>query len=333
MTTVTRSQFWHALTGSELTGNDQFRGCIDLNNMSPQLSAAFAEAGVGMEELKALAGPDQIIRGDEFMKLFNVVDRYDVDTKSKNSFRMQTKAAEGEVPQPTLSGKLFEALKAEVNRNLGVARLNPGKEAHKEPLPVLTLGSAQVVPERQRLKPVSLGVPPKDQFEYAEAMNQKAQGNKFCFKTAEAMVNEFNHRQGGSGGTLNGPPEAVQIAYMEDTEGRVVSDALQAQIAQNYIDKCLDAGRPVIAGVSYKDDKYNTDHLTDHFVVIDGRGYDDAGRIFYEFKDPATSSGGRFYVDGDTGKLFKAPEEGAAGWAQNFFEVTQVRTYRESDGA
>ncbi len=135
--------------------------------------------------------------------------------------------------------------------------------------------------------------------------------------------------QGKSAPKLNGPDQAIQIAHAEDEEGRLAVDPTQAQIGRAYIDKVLDQGHPALVGVSYSDEAYNRDKMTDHFVTIYRRGYDESGRLFYEFKDPgAGGRTGRLYVDQATGKLF---EEGdlKAGYVENSdYEVTQVRTYK-----
>jgi hypothetical protein len=72
--------------------------------------------------------------------------------------------------------------------------------------------------------------------------------------------------------------------------------------------------------------------LTEHFVTIFGRGYDAAGRQFYEFKDPGLrGSTQRFFVDARTEVLFRPAEKqvGARRTVANMdYELTQVRTYK-----
>jgi hypothetical protein len=80
--------------------------------------------------------------------------------------------------------------------------------------------------------------------------------------------------------------------------------------------------------VSYSDQAYNIDKLTDHFVTIDKRGYDSQNRLYYEYKDPGHGGRvGRLYVDEDTGKLFKQGDHKGPYVHNADFEVTQVRTY------
>ncbi len=45
-------------------------------------------------------------------------------------------------------------------------------------------------------------------------------------------------------------------------------DSHQAKRGRAYIDKLLDRGHPALVGVSYGDNRYNRDQLTDHFVTI-----------------------------------------------------------------
>ncbi|MCC6332685.1 MAG: hypothetical protein IT380_01700 [Myxococcales bacterium] len=69
--------------------------------------------------------------------------------------------------------------------------------------------------------------------------------------------------------------------------------------------------------------------ITDHFVTISGRGVDDQGHLFYDFRDPG--DGGalhRFYVDENTGQLFKEAAAGRARFAIDYaYQLTQVRTW------
>ena len=64
--------------------------------------------------------------------------------------------------------------------------------------------------------------------------------------------------------------------------------------------------------------------MTDHFVVVNGKGVDDEGRVFYTYNDPwaQTAEDGanqRFYVDAESGNLYDP--NGLLG----YYEMTQVR--------
>jgi hypothetical protein len=68
--------------------------------------------------------------------------------------------------------------------------------------------------------------------------------------------------------------------------------------------------------------------MTDHFITVDKRGYDDQNRLYYEYKDPGNGGRvGRLHVDELTGKLFKQGD-GKTDYVHSAdYQVTQVRTY------
>ncbi len=178
-----------------------------------------------------------------------------------------------------------------------------------------TLEHALVVPEEERKELVQLDVAHKPQ-----------KGKTDCRDTALAMV-----------ATALGVPHVEDrqkkrhhVATGEDTHGRVQMDATKLRTAMADIDAELDAGRPVVAGVSHTAGlTYNDDELTDHFVTIVGRGYDDDGRLYYSFHDPGLRDGAnlRFYVDQASGKLFKVGASATAHGVGGDYEVTQLRSY------
>jgi peptidoglycan hydrolase-like protein with peptidoglycan-binding domain len=153
-------------------------------------------------------------------------------------------------------------------------------------------------------------------------------GRTACFKAASAMT-------AAGGGTTLPPGNRIQVATGEDRQGRVTVSPEGVQAGRARIDAQLDAGRPVTVGVSHKDPNVgNVDGLTDHFVTITGRGVDEQGRTFYKFHDPATqhtsrgadtNPNNRFYVDPDTGNLYRP---GAAATGPNLerrYELSMVR--------
>lgn len=107
--TVSRKTFTQTL--SKNGGN------IDINNMSPQLTKALADANVSMDSLRQIAGSDGKISGAEFNQLFKVVDSFDANKKA-NSFVAESRGQKGEAPQTTTSGALYNAMQYEVARNL-----------------------------------------------------------------------------------------------------------------------------------------------------------------------------------------------------------------------
>jgi peptidoglycan hydrolase-like protein with peptidoglycan-binding domain len=105
-----------------------------------------------------------------------------------------------------------------------------------------------------------------------------------------------------------GTGNRIQVANGENGVGAVQTTRAQTDQARSYIDQQLAAGKPVTVGVSHKDASYNQDGITDHFVVITGRGTDERGRQYYTYNDPATQNastgrGQRFYVDQSSGNL------------------------------
>lgn len=152
-------------------------------------------------------------------------------------------------------------------------------------------------------------------------------GDKACFRAATAMAR-------AAGARVTGPGERIQLATAEGPNGITVNRQ-QAERGRNYIDQQLAAGRPVVVGVNHREGRNvgNADRITDHFVVVTGKGVDAQGRTFYTFNDPATRNqsrgadtnpNNRFYVDERTGGLMRpGPRTGNVVGRQ--FEVTMVR--------
>jgi peptidoglycan hydrolase-like protein with peptidoglycan-binding domain len=80
-----------------------------------------------------------------------------------------------------------------------------------------------------------------------------------------------------------GTGNRIQVANSEDANGQVRTTRAQTDQARSYIDQQLAAGKPVTVGVSHKNANYNQDGITDHFVVITGRGTDAQGRQYYTY--------------------------------------------------
>jgi hypothetical protein len=83
-------------------------------------------------------------------------------------------------------------------------------------------------------------------------------------------------------------------------------------------------------GISHEDSNINYDKMTDHFVTIYGRGYDNKGRLYYDNKDPGNGGvDGRMYVDKTTGKFFKEGPNPKSGYVVDHdWEMTKVQTYK-----
>ncbi|GMU01876.1 hypothetical protein KH5H1_59960 [Corallococcus caeni] len=148
-----------------------------------------------------------------------------------------------------------------------------------------------------------------------------------CFKAAVAMA-------GAKGANVLGPDRRIQVGKSENGVGALNVDSKKAAEGRKYIDQQLNAGKPVVVGVSHKDSNYNVDGLTDHFVTITGRGVDEKGRTYYTFHDPGTTNASkgkdtnpnnRFYVDDKTGNMYR-PGKAANGYVTDrHYDVAMVR--------
>ncbi|MBI4821618.1 MAG: peptidoglycan-binding protein [Deltaproteobacteria bacterium] len=135
-----------------------------------------------------------------------------------------------------------------------------------------------------------------------DARNVPEAGPTACYRAVRAMM--------GRAGAPIAPNTGnrIQVATGEDSHGRVRTTPERTREARQYIDQQLDSGRPVAVGVSHKNANYNADGVTDHFVMITGRGTDERGRTYYNYHDPATTNSeagknNRFYVNPQNGNL------------------------------
>jgi hypothetical protein len=139
---------------------------------------------------------------------------------------------------------------------------------------------------------------------------------------------------GGSDPTWN-----FNIADSRDAFGRIEPNTTRAKEGRAYIDSQLDAGHPVMVGVTLRVSKpgENNGGNVEHYVAITGRGVDADGRAYYTFNDPAPTSAAkgadtreqnRFFVDKDTGLLFRPGlqlEPNKMYSVDARYEVSQVR--------
>jgi hypothetical protein len=111
----------------------------------------------------------------------------------------------------------------------------------------------------------------------------------------------------------------------------VTIDPAKAAQGVAYLDSQLDAGHPVVVGVSYTISSWNVDDITDHFVIITGRGTDPQRGVYYPFHDPATShewlgsdqnTANRFYFTA-AGGLYRP--ESTATQIHSAYDVSMVR--------
>jgi LysM repeat protein len=167
--------------------------------------------------------------------------------------------------------------------------------------------------------------------QYDSAHVERA-GDTACFRAATAMARAAGVR------AVTDPSQAFQVATAESTQGITVNRQA-AERGRDYIDQQLAAGRPVVVGVNHRAGRNvgNADGITDHFVVVTGRGVDAQGRTFYTFHDPATrnaSRGGdthpanRFYVDDPTGGLYRSAPGNGRYVVDRRYDVSMIRTNR-----
>lgn len=308
------------------------KGFIDVNNMSEDLKNSLDHVGLDAQELKDIAGADGKIEGkNEFKKLYAVVDSFDKNPDTHTSFEYYEKSPISTSPQLTKSAILYETMQSEVEKNrmiAGYQYATPGAKIKKD-LPMLTESNAVVVEKKDQKTTVKFDA--EHVFQYDLYPNDKSKGDKACVEAAKKQCNLYNQKtHGADAPELNGWDKAIQVGYAEDPNGRLVVNPDKAKAAREYIDKALDKGYPVFAGVSTQRDNINFDKLFEHAITITGRGYDADGRLYYNFLEPGTSGAnkeGKLYVDQFSGKLYKVGDPNAQYVSESPFEVTHVRTY------
>lgn len=157
-----------------------------------------------------------------------------------------------------------------------------------------------------------------------------------CFRTSVAMAKSAGVRgvKGYSRSTV------YQIALKEDSRGRVTEwDDRRGAEGVAYMDQQLERGRPVVVGLSYKDDSYNGDKITDHFVLVTSRYTDAEGRRYYGFNDPAyrapdgadTNPENRFLLDPVTKRLSRPQKPGTTSTKFSYapWDVSMIRINEE----
>ncbi|MDC1106598.1 hypothetical protein OAT16_07805 [Prolixibacteraceae bacterium] len=122
---------------------------------------------------------------------------------------------------------------------------------------------------------------------------------KACFTTCQLIVKKYNVISDKGVGHrtkkyANGTPYfsgAIQVA-IQMKDGSLQSTGRE-QEGIDYIDQQLDAGYPVVIGVDDgRRTTYNSDHSTEHFLVITGRLTDDKG-LYYRFLEVGTGTNNR----------------------------------------
>ncbi|BDD06437.1 hypothetical protein [Aureibacter tunicatorum] len=115
--------------------------------------------------------------------------------------------------------------------------------------------------------------------------SQKAYKNKgnfiCCWDTAQAMVKQ-------KGGTIfNAPADRLPTMAQYNREKNPVTLKKQTELGVKYIDNQLKNGKPIFIGVDKKKivSKYNSDHTTEHYIVIIGKVIKN-NKVYYRYFDP-----------------------------------------------
>lgn len=197
-------------------------------------------------------------------------------------------------------------------------------------------GKLSATPTRAKDKEeIKLADPPQTHVK-VDFMSQYAKGHGYtpgdtaCFKAATAMAKD-------GGAKVLGADKRIEVAKGQNKDGTIKLNEAAAKEGKTYIDAQLDAGKPVVVGVSHKKGGPNVDGITDHFVTITGRGTDDKGKTYYTFMDPASTNAqrgsdlnpnNRFYVD-DKGLMSREGKMGKGYVTDRHFEVAMVRRNAE----
>jgi hypothetical protein len=312
-------------------------GTIDTNSdgkggdrMSAPLRAQLAKAGVSLEKI---AGPDGQVKGEaEFRGLMKAaVGDPNASIPTKRKTPDGTVADLPDSPETNLARSLSSEV--EHNRTLPQYAEPGSKRSENMRMPLATDTDALTVPKKEQKAPVDLKLSAVNQMSLhpGDTPEDEEKRQKACGEASFKAANDFiDGKFGKKRLWFADQDQAIQVGYSKNAEGQLDVDPAQAKRGHEYIDRALDKGYPVVVGVAHEDRRINFDHLTDHYVVIDQRGYDKDGRLFYGFMDPGDSGRqARFYVDKDTGMLFKQGADRKTGYARDDeYEVAHVKTYR-----
>lgn len=239
---------------------------------------------------------------------------------------------EANIQDPALSDEV-KRIQTEIGKRLNHPELRALGQAHTVgndgQFGKNTVQALAALRDSMRGQPIDLNITPI-----------KQQTGTGCYRTAEAMMFNAIHRK-------DGKPDAytefdtrerikdqdmtksdIVATKSENAAGRVTVNRDRAMLALDTIDEELEAGRPAIAGVSYRKQdgvEYN-EGVTDHFVLITGRGQDEAG-TFYTFNDPAQGGQKKLRLDPMTGRL------SGKGDMVGTYDVTLVQKATATDTA
>ncbi|MFC1705898.1 peptidoglycan-binding protein [Planctomycetota bacterium] len=178
--------------------------------------------------------------------------------------------------------------------------------------------------------PVEVDVPWISQFDRGGRVDSP--GNTACFRASWAMINEFMANKGIQA-TMGAAADRIDVGTRESPTGEVWTNATKANAGRSYVDRVLDKGLPVMVGISHvAGSSYNRNAVTDHYVLITGRGRDDEGNLYYTFADPSVGNEeagrGKFYLDQDS-NFVKAGRSARGLVYDRRWEVSEIRTWKE----
>jgi RHS repeat-associated protein len=151
-----------------------------------------------------------------------------------------------------------------------------------------------------------------------------------CFDLAKRQLNVVGYTtKAGYYGTDETTGKSTTYQVYTEQKGVNKSETVKAI---EYLNKALEAGMPVLAGVdNATGDPGNHDKTTDHYIVIVGKGNDEKGN-YYSFYDNATAnivtgtnSENKLYYDSETGKITGRSQTNYAQEGERNYTITHIR--------
>lgn len=158
-------------------------------------------------------------------------------------------------------------------------------------------GGGGINPNPGELKPNK-----KIPYEAKDFPGYRYQG-KDCYKLADYILHQMIPDYSEPG---------VPYYIKKADENGNITNVGNTKTAVNIINEHLDANRPIKVGVDYRNGGNQSDHMTDHWIVINGRGFDTAKQQYYfnyietgRYKSSAAQAVGdnRLYYDSNKGTI------------------------------
>jgi hypothetical protein len=167
-----------------------------------------------------------------------------------------------------------------------------------------------------------------------------------CFEASRKMIDPFNIKVGSLSvpkdiiqigrhyyATADAPPATVDRMYLDYLDTHTGVDWAAARQAIDYINAQLDAGKPVIVGVTHAATfdhppaENRADGVTRHHIVIVGRRTVDGEVVAFTARDPGTSHEALSYVELhlEDGLMVKDGSPTGPRVLDRRYEVTHVR--------